>query len=303
MLGLRVVLRQGGRKSPRRVTIPRKLLIQEGEFRCAESRFVQACCWRGGAVTGLALAQSDKPAVKVVPLQQNAAGNQELLSGPPGSAGMKSGLVVLAPGKSVGKHSTEDHEEMVIVLEGAGQMVLADGRRLDISPAAAAYSPPGTEHDITNTGSGLLRYIYVVSPAPTSPKPRGGSMPKVTGLGGVFFKAKDPKAMYAWYEQHLGIKRGADGSDVMFRWRDADDPEKTGLTVWSIFPENTKYFGAGNQSVMMNYRVVNLSALLEELKAAGVTVDPKVEEAEYGKFGWITDPEGNRIELWEPPKK
>ena len=254
------------------------------------------------AVTGLALAQSDKPAVKVVPLQQNAAGNQELLSGPPGSAGMKSGLVVLAPGKSVGKHSTEDHEEMVIVLEGAGQMVLADGRRMDISPAAAAYSPPGTEHDITNTGSGLLRYIYVVSPAPASPKPRGGSMPKVTGLGGVFFKAKDPKAMYAWYEQHLGIK-SQPGTGAMFHWRYADDPEKTGMTVWSIFPDNTKYFGTGNQTLMLNYIVDDLHALLEALKSEGVAVDPKVEEAEYGKFGWITDPEGNRIELWEPPKK
>ena len=120
------------------------------------------------AATGVTLAQSDKPAAKAVPLQQKAAGYQELLSGPPVSAGMKSGLVVLAPGKSVGKHSTGDHEEMVIVLEGAGQMVLADGRRVDMSPAAVAYSPPGTEHDITNTGSGLLRYIYVVSRAPAS---------------------------------------------------------------------------------------------------------------------------------------
>ena len=255
------------------------------------------------AATGLGLAQSDKPAAKAVPLQQKAAGYQELLSGPPVSAGMKSGLVVLAPGKSVGKHSTENHEEMVIVLEGRGQMQLSNGTRVDISPDSAAYSPPGAEHDVVNTGEGVLRYIYVVSPTLASLKSQGGSMPGVTGLGGVFFKAKDPKTMYAWYEQHLGLKREADGSGVMFHWRNADDPEQTGLTVWSIFPENTKYFGAGSQSVMLNYRVDDLKALLEKLKADGVAVDPKVEEADYGKFGWITDPEGNRIELWEPPKK
>jgi len=258
------------------------------------------------AATGLALAQSDKAAARAVPLQQKAAGYQELLSGPPGSAGMKSGLVVLAPGKSVGKHSTEDHEEMVIVLQGAGQMVLANGTRIDISPAAAAFSPPGTEHDVINTGSGLLRYIYVVTPAATNVSKaarQGGPMQRVTGLGGVFFKAKDPKAMYAWYETHLGIKGEADGSGVMFHWRDANDPGKTGLTVWSIFPESTKYFDPSKAPFMLNYRVENLDALLAALREEGVAIDPKGEQYEYGKFAWITDPEGNRIELWEPPKE
>jgi mannose-6-phosphate isomerase-like protein (cupin superfamily)/predicted enzyme related to lactoylglutathione lyase len=258
------------------------------------------------AATGMALAQSDKPAAKAVPLQQKSAGYQELLSGPPTSAGMKSGLVVLAPGKSVGKHSTGDHEEMVIVLEGAGQMVLADGKRIEISPAAAAYSPPGTEHDVINTGSGLLRYIYVVSeagPKPSQAKQKGAAMERVTGLGGVFLKANDPKAQYAWYEKHLGIKAKAEDGGAMFHWRYADDPEKSGMTVWSMFPENTKYFGTGNQAQMLNYIVDDLDALLEALKAEGVNVDPKVERMEYGKFGWITDPEGNRIELWEPPKE
>ena len=127
-------------------------------------------------------------------------------------------------------------------------------------------------------------------------------MTKVTGLGGVFFKAKDPNAQYAWYEKHLGIK-SQPGTGSMFHWRYADDPENSGMTVWSIFPENTKYFGAGNQTLMLNYIVDDLHGLLEKLKAEGVTVDPKAEEAEYGKFGWITDPEGNRIELWEPPKE
>jgi mannose-6-phosphate isomerase-like protein (cupin superfamily)/predicted enzyme related to lactoylglutathione lyase len=255
-----------------------------------------------GVFAGCASAQTGTATAKAIALQQKDAGYQELLTGPPASAGLKSGLVVLAPGKSVGKHSTEAHEEMVIVLEGRGQMVLADGRRVDISKESAAYSPPNTEHDVVNTGSGVLRYIYVVTPVlPVSPK-QGGTMQKVTGLGGVFFKAKDPKAQYAWYEKHLGIK-GQPGTGAMFHWRDANDPEKTGMTVWSIFPENTKYFGAGPQSLMINYIVDDLHALLEELKAAGVQVDPKVEEADYGKFGWITDPEGNRIELWELPKE
>jgi len=126
-------------------------------------------------------------------------------------------------------------------------------------------------------------------------------MKRVTGLGGLFFKAKDPKAMYDWYEKHLGIQREPDGSGAMFHWRDAADPEKTGLTVWSIFPETTKYFDPSPASFMMNFRVENLAELLKLLREEGVAIDPKVEEYDYGKFAWITDPEGNRIELWEPP--
>jgi len=258
------------------------------------------------AVAGVALAQSDQPAARAVPLQQKAVGYQELLGGPTAGAGMKSGLVVLAPGKSVGKHSTKDHEEMVIVLEGTGQMVLANGKRVDISPAAAAYSPPGTEHDVINTGSGLLRYIYVVSeagPKPSQAKQKGADMERVTGLGGIFLKANDPKAQYAWYEKHLGIKAKAEAGGAMFHWRYADDPEKAGMTIWSMFPQNTKYFGTGNQTQMLNYIVDDLDALLDALKTEGVAIDPKGEQQEYGKFAWITDPEGNRIELWEPPKK
>jgi lactoylglutathione lyase len=125
-------------------------------------------------------------------------------------------------------------------------------------------------------------------------------MKRVTGLGGLFFKAKDPKAMYEWYGKHLGIS-SADGTGAMFNWREADDPEKTGMTVWSIFPQDTKYFNPSTAPFMMNFRVENLDALLKLLKEEGVTVDPKVEDYDYGKFAWIMDPEGNRIELWEPP--
>jgi predicted enzyme related to lactoylglutathione lyase len=127
-------------------------------------------------------------------------------------------------------------------------------------------------------------------------------MKRVTGLGGLFFKAKDPKAMYQWYEQHLGIK-GEPGTGAMFQWRDADEPDKTGMTVWSIFPQDTKYFGTGPQTFMMNFVVENLDELVKALREEGVAGDAKVEDSEYGKFAWITDPEGNRIELWEPPKE
>ena len=127
-------------------------------------------------------------------------------------------------------------------------------------------------------------------------------MKRVTGLGGVFFKAKDPKAQYAWYEKHLGIQ-GQPGVGAMFNWRDADDPAKTGMTIWSIFPETTKHFNPSTAPFMMNFRVDDLTALMQQLKDEGVVDDAKVEDSEYGKFAWVTDPEGNRIELWEPPKE
>jgi predicted enzyme related to lactoylglutathione lyase len=128
-------------------------------------------------------------------------------------------------------------------------------------------------------------------------------MKRVTGLGGLFFKAKDPNVMYEWYEKHLGIQREPDGSGAMFHWRDAEQPEQTALTVWSIFPHDTKYFGTGPAPFMMNFRVDNMDDLLKALREEGVTIDPKVENSDYGKFAWIVDPEGNRIELWEPPKQ
>jgi len=127
-------------------------------------------------------------------------------------------------------------------------------------------------------------------------------MKRVTGLGGLFFKAQDPKAMYDWYQKHLGIQ-GKPDQGAMFHWRDAADPEKTGMTVWSIFPQTTKYFDPSPAPFMMNFRVEDLTELLAALREEGVAIDPKVEEHEYGKFACITDPEGNRIELWEPPAK
>ena len=123
-------------------------------------------------------------------------------------------------------------------------------------------------------------------------------MERVTGLGGVFLKADDPERMYQWYEQHLGLAREQGG--VLFHWRQAQDPEKPGMTVWSFFPRDSTYFDPSKASFMINFRVADLDGLLAALRAEGVTVD-KSEDSEYGRFAWILDPEGNRVELWEPP--
>ena len=126
-------------------------------------------------------------------------------------------------------------------------------------------------------------------------------MAKVTGIGGVFFRANDPEQLFAWYQTHLGIGRNSTGI-VDFPWRRADDPEKSERTVWHLFPKDTTYFGATNPALMINYIVDDLDALLESLRAGGADVDGHREDSEYGRFAWVTDPEGNRVELWEPPK-
>ena len=124
-------------------------------------------------------------------------------------------------------------------------------------------------------------------------------MRRVTGIGGVFFKAKDPDRLYEWYERHLGICRDADGSGcVSFKWK--DDREGGGKTIWAIFKSESKYFDPSPMPFMMNFRVDNLDALLAVLRAEGVEIDPNRDAADYGKFAWIYDPEGNKIELWEP---
>jgi predicted enzyme related to lactoylglutathione lyase len=128
-------------------------------------------------------------------------------------------------------------------------------------------------------------------------------MKRVTGIGGIFFKSQDPSALYKWYEDHLGITPHPGGSGASFHWREAEDAAKPGMTVWSIFPHQTKYFDPSHAGFMINYRVDDLDALLEELKKSGVRVDPHREDYEYGRFAWIMDPEGNRIELREPPKE
>jgi predicted enzyme related to lactoylglutathione lyase len=127
-------------------------------------------------------------------------------------------------------------------------------------------------------------------------------MARVTGIGGIFLRSRDPKALTAWYAKHLGIALN-DYGGATFLWTD-EVPATTGMTAWSLFAEDTTYFGKGNESgpqqAMVNYRVDDLEALLTQLAAEGIPIDPHREDYDYGRFAWITDPEGNRIELWQP---
>jgi len=123
---------------------------------------------------------------------------------------------------------------------------------------------------------------------------------KVTEIGGIFFRVHDPAKMSAWYQEHLGIC--AEDGHADFVWREHDQPDEIGRTVWSVFSADTDYFGPSRPAFMINYRVSNLERMLAQLRHQGVTVE-KVEDYDYGRFAWITDPEGNRIELWEPKNK
>jgi len=123
-------------------------------------------------------------------------------------------------------------------------------------------------------------------------------MARVTGIGGVFLRSKDPKAMAKWYSENLGITL-SDFNGTGFQWAD-EVPVDTGMTAWSAFPQDTSYFGDGPQQAMINYRVDDLDSLLATLSAAGVWIDPKREDYAYGRFAWIKDCDGNRLELWQP---
>lgn len=122
-------------------------------------------------------------------------------------------------------------------------------------------------------------------------------MKKVTGLGGIFFKCNDPKAMNDWYAKNLGINN--EGYGANFEWRETDSDAK-GLTVWSTFPANTKYFEPSKKDFMINYRVEGIEDLVDQLRKEGVTIIDEIATYDYGKFVHILDPEGNNIELWEP---
>jgi predicted enzyme related to lactoylglutathione lyase len=126
-------------------------------------------------------------------------------------------------------------------------------------------------------------------------------MKRVTGIGGIFFKAQNPEKLRSWYETHLGMPVESWGG-LQFHWRRDEDPQSRGFTVWTVFKSDTRYFDPSEKPFMINYRVENLDEVLAALRSEGVTVDEKIEESEYGRFGWAMDPEGNRIELWEPPE-
>ena len=123
-------------------------------------------------------------------------------------------------------------------------------------------------------------------------------MKKVTGIGGIFFKCKDPQAMRDWYREHLGL--ATDEHGTTFIWRQGEDATKMGSTQWSPFKETTDYFEPSTKEFMINYRVENLVELVEQLKKEGVTIVDEIAEYDYGKFVHILDAEGNKVELWEP---
>jgi predicted enzyme related to lactoylglutathione lyase len=125
-------------------------------------------------------------------------------------------------------------------------------------------------------------------------------MKRVTGIGGIFFKAKDAPALQAWYKRHLGIDVQAWGGTA-FSWADSDGKPTGGTTVWSVGTEGSEQFTPGNASFMINYRVDDLPALVAALKAEGCRVLDKSDDSAYGKFAWVIDPEGNKVELWQPP--
>jgi len=126
-------------------------------------------------------------------------------------------------------------------------------------------------------------------------------MQRVIGIGGVFFKSRNPAEVLAWYEKHLGMKRTWEGG-VVFEWQQAGRPGRSGQTVWSPFREDTDYFEPSREPYMINYVVEDLEAVLAALVEEGIPVERR-EDSEYGRFAWIMDPEQRRIELWEPPKK
>ena len=124
------------------------------------------------------------------------------------------------------------------------------------------------------------------------------TMKKVTGIGGIFFKCKDPEKVKEWYSKHLGLNMDQYGTS--FEWRQGDDPTKYGFTQWSAFSYSTKYFDPSIKEFMINYRVQDLENLVTELKKDGVIILDTIESYDYGKFVHILDNEENKIELWEP---
>ncbi|MPQ56890.1 VOC family protein [Duganella sp. FT27W] len=125
-------------------------------------------------------------------------------------------------------------------------------------------------------------------------------MKRVTGIGGIFFHAKDPVALRAWYQRHLGIDVQTWGG-AAFTWTDDAGQPTGGSTIWSINAADGAPFAPGQASFMVNYRVDDLDALLAVLRDEGCQVLDKADDSDYGKFGWVIDPEGNKVELWQPP--
>lgn len=128
----------------------------------------------------------------------------------------------------------------------------------------------------------------------------GNANGRILGIGGIFFKSPDKQSMETWYRDKLGIDSLPQQGGALLHWRSHDDPAQERFTVWSIFPDTTDYLNPSKSPFMINYIVDDLDALLEKLRAGGVQIDPKQEDYDYGRFAWIYDPDGNKIELWQP---
>ncbi|MEO7313215.1 MAG: VOC family protein [Chitinophagaceae bacterium] len=146
---------------------------------------------------------------------------------------------------------------------------------------------------ITTFGLGFA-FKSLITNVPDDPS----TAKRATGIGGIFFKCKDPKKMREWYKEHLGLNTNAYGA--VFEWRQGADTSKKGFTQWSPFNEKTKYFEPSAKDYMINYRVENLDWLVDQLKKENVTIADSIVTADYGKFVHIMDMEGNKLELWEP---
>lgn len=160
------------------------------------------------------------------------------------------------------------------------------------------WQSPASWKAVVKDGKISRWQMYTDPKAETMSSSSGPSAPGVTGLGGVFFKSKDPKVLNEWYRTHLHIDIGQYGAN--FEWRLGNDPSKYGATAWNLFKESTTYFAPSTKEFMINYRVDHLEQLVEQLRKDGITIVDNLESHDYGKFIHIMDPEGNKIELWEP---
>ena len=127
------------------------------------------------------------------------------------------------------------------------------------------------------------------------------SMKRVLGIGGVFIKTKDPVKLQKWYEENLGIEPNYEGY-IIFHWKDLGKKPGKAYTLWGLFPQDTDYFEPSENPFMLNFLVRDLDGLLEDLREKGIKVQDKIVEHQEGRFAWFIDPEGNKVELWEPPE-
>lgn len=164
----------------------------------------------------------------------------------------------------------------------------------------ASSMPTGAQNQTPATVKTETKPNMAQNQTPATSKTETKSQGRVVGIGGIFFKTADKAKTREWYATHLGLVDKGQGA--MLPWREHDDPKKEHVTVWHAFPSTTDYFAPG-QALMINYIVDDLDALLDRLEKEGVKIDPNRMNESYGRFAWIYDSDGNKIELWEPPQE